>query len=454
MFRAVDPATGAHLYDRALDSAEEVQARLERAHRAWRDWAARAPEARAPLFLALADGLASARDRLAETITREMGKPIVQARAEIDKCAWLCRHVAEHGPADLEEPEVRLDGARARIRWAPQGLVLGIMPWNFPFWQVFRFAVPTLMAGNGVIIKHAPNVPGCAEAIAALFAEAGFDAFETIFVEPADCEAVIADERVRGVSLTGSRRAGREVAALAGRYLKKSVMELGGADPYIVLEDAELEQAVRTCVAGRLLNSGQTCIAAKRWIVVDAVYDAFRELAVEELGRAVLDSPMDEATTVGPIAREDLRARLDAQVRESEKRGARIVLGGRIPDGPGFFYPVTLLEDVVPGMPAFDEELFGPAAVLIRASDEDHAVRLANASRYGLGAGVFSRDVARAERLAERLDVGAVAVNDFVKSDPRLPFGGVKESGYGRELAAIGMREFVNIQTITVPEAA
>ncbi len=343
-----------------------------------------------------------------------------------------------------------MDSGEAWVRFEPLGVILGIMPWNFPFWQVFRFAVPALFAGNGILIKHAPNVPGCAAAIVELFHRAGISAFEHLYIDEAMAEAVIADARIAGVSLTGSRRAGAAVAAQAGRHLKKSVLELGGSDPYLVLADADPDAASKACSAARLLNSGQTCIAAKRWIVVEAVYDAFRAAVIERLRQAVVGDPLDAATTVGPMARADLREALHAQVQASVTAGATCVFGGELPAGPGFFYPVTLLEDVRPGMPAFDEELFGPVACLIRARDDEHAVELANRSDYGLGAAVFSRDVDRALAIADRLEAGNVAINDFVRSDPRLPFGGIKQSGYGRELSDFGLREFVNIKSVVV----
>ncbi|MDX8402053.1 MAG: aldehyde dehydrogenase family protein, partial [Mariprofundaceae bacterium] len=446
MFIAINPATGEEIRRLPFDDAAVVERKIAAACAAQQAWRAAAVETRASALVRLADALDAGADALARTMTAEMGKPIVQARAEIGKCALLCCHVARHGPAMLPPRSVAMeDGAHAWIRFEPLGVLLGIMPWNFPFWQVFRFAALPLLAGNGILIKHAPNVPGCAEALVRLFHAAGIEAFGHLAIDVADVAAVIADARIAGVSLTCSRRAGRAVAELAGRHLKKSVLELGGTDPYLVLEDADIASAAAACVDGRLLNSGQTCIAAKRWIVVDAVYESFRAAVIERLEQAVPGDPMDETTTVGPMARLDLRRHLHAQVERSIAAGTRCVMGGSIPEGPGFHYPVTLLEDVRPGMPAFDEELFGPVAALIRAADADQAVALANRSDYGLGAGVFTRDTARGLAIAERLEAGNVAVNDFVKSDPRLPFGGIKQSGYGRELTEFGLYEFVNI---------
>ena len=451
MFIAINPATGEEIERRALDSSALREQKIATIAHEQQSWQTLSLEARGACLIRLAGLLQQQQARLARIISREMGKPLKQAEGEIAKCALLCRHVAGHGAAALTTIAVPMDAGRARIQFEPLGVLFGIMPWNFPFWQVFRFAVPALFAGNGILIKHAPNVPGCAAAITELFHAAGINAFEHLYIDTEMAADVIADARIAAVSLTGSRRAGRAVAACAGRHLKKSLLELGGADPYLVLADADLDRAAQACVAGRLLNSGQTCIAAKRWIVVDAVYDAFRDKAMQQLAAAVVGDPMAPSTTAGPMAREDLRRTLHAQVEQSIDAGARLILGGSLPEeGPGFFYPVTLLENVVPGMPAFDEELFGPVACLIRAADEEEAVHLANQSDFGLGAAVFSRDTRRALEVAARLQAGNVAINDFVKSDPRLPFGGVRQSGYGRELSEFGMREFVNIKSVRI----
>jgi len=450
MFIAINPSTGEEIARRTLDSAIELEHKIATVCQQQYAWNALNLEARARALATLAELLEQARTRLARIMTCEMGKPLAQAEAEIAKCILLCQHIAAHGEKALAPKQVPVETGQARLQFEPLGIVFGIMPWNFPFWQVFRFAVPVLFAGNGILIKHAPNVPGCAAAIVELFHAAGIKPFEHLYIDTKMAREVIADRRIAGVSLTGSRSAGAAVAAAAGQHIKKSVLELGGSDPYLVLADADLELAAHTCCAGRLLNSGQTCIAAKRWIVVDTVYEAFREQASQALSDAVVGDPMDAITTVGPMARADLREALHRQVRQSIAAGAKPLLGAEMPDGPGFYYPVSLLENVCPGMPAFDEELFGPVACLIRARDERDAIRLANLSDYGLGAGVFSRDVDRAMIIANQLQAGNVAINDFVKSDPRLPFGGIKQSGYGRELSDFGLREFVNIKTVVV----
>src|SRR5438132_10721391 len=432
-FQSVNPATGEVLETFAATAPQALEQVLAGAEAAWRDWRHRALGERAALLSAVARLLRERKDRYARTMALEMGKPLHQGEAEAEKCAWACEYYAEHGPTFLAREQRRTEASRSYVRFDPLGPVLAIMPWNFPFWQVFRFAAPALVAGNVAILKHAPNVPRCALDLAALFRDAGFPeaVFQSILVEPDAAGRVIADARIRGVTLTGSPRAGASVAEQAGRHLKKTVLELGGSDPFIVLEDADLEAAARTAAEARLLNSGQSCIAAKRFIVVDRVADRFLERFATEFQARRVGDPLAPGTDVGPQARLDLRSTLHRQVEESLGRGARLLLGGRIPEGPGAFYPPTILTAVSEGMPAFDEETFGPVAAVIRARDEGDALRLANASSYGLGASVWSRDTARAERLAGELEVGSVFVNSLVKSDPRLPFGGVKRSGYG-----------------------
>jgi succinate-semialdehyde dehydrogenase/glutarate-semialdehyde dehydrogenase len=382
----------------------------------------------------------------------EMGKPLAQGEAEAEKCATVCDYYAEHAEAFLEQQPRDLDGTAGFVRFDPIGPVLAIMPWNFPFWQVFRFAAPALAAGNVGLLKHASNVTRCALLIEDVFRDAGFPegVFRTLILRNAAVADVIADDRVRAVTLTGSERAGSEVAQHAGQHLKKTVLELGGSDAFIVLADADLARAARTAADARLINSGQSCIAAKRFIVVDAVADRFEERFVAEMRSRIMGDPLAAGTDVGPQARVDLRTVLHRQVQHSVRRGARLATGGAIPAGVGAFYPPTVLLDVRPGMPAFDEEVFGPAAAVIRARDEADAIRLANASPYGLGAAVWTEDRARGRRIAAELDVGCVFVNALVRSDPRLPFGGVKRSGYGRELAEFGLREFVNIKSVAV----
>jgi succinate-semialdehyde dehydrogenase/glutarate-semialdehyde dehydrogenase len=383
----------------------------------------------------------------------EMGKPVTQGQAETDKCAGVCDYYAEHA-ARLLAPEPALTEARTSyVAFAPLGAVLAVMPWNFPLWQVFRFAAPALMAGNVGLLKHASNVTGVALAIEEILHAAGVPraAFRTLLVPSSRVAGLIESPHVAALTLTGSTPAGRAVAAKAGACLKKSVLELGGSDPYVVLEDADLEAAAETCAASRLINGGQSCIAAKRFVVVEPVLREFEERLVQRMRARPMGDPLDEATAVGPQARADLRDELDRQVEASVAKGARVRLGCVVPAGPGAFYPPSVLSDVTPGMPAFDEELFGPVAAVVAARDEQDAIRLANHTVFGLGAAVFTRDLARGERIARHeLQAGSCFVNAFVRSDPRLPFGGIRESGYGRELGAFGIREFVNVKTVYV----
>jgi succinate-semialdehyde dehydrogenase/glutarate-semialdehyde dehydrogenase len=383
----------------------------------------------------------------------EMGKPLAQGRAEAEKCAWVCDFFAEQAEAFLAPRSIPTDASKSLVVFQPLGVVLAVMPWNFPFWQVFRFVAPALMAGNAGLLKHASNVSGCALAIEEILHAAGFpkELFRTLLVGSPRVAALIEAPQVKAVTLTGSTPAGRSVAAKAGERLKKTVLELGGSDPYLILEDADLEPAAETCVASRLINGGQSCIAAKRFIVVEPVRKRFEELFVARMRASRMGDPLEEGVDLGPQARRNLRDELHAQVRRSVERGARLVLGGTLPAGKGAYYPPTVLADVGKGMPAYDEELFGPVAALIAARDEADAVRIANDSPFGLGAAVFTRDLARGQRIAaEALEAGSCFVNSFVKSDPRLPFGGIKESGYGRELASFGIQEFVNIKTVYV----
>jgi succinate-semialdehyde dehydrogenase/glutarate-semialdehyde dehydrogenase len=449
-FQSVNPATGAVLEAFEETGLGALEGVLAGAEAAWRDWRRQPYAARAALFHETGRLLRERKSRYARTMALEMGKPLAQGEAEVEKCALACDYYAEHAAALLAPEERQTEASRSYVRFDPLGPVLAVMPWNYPFWQVFRFAAPTLMAGNVGILKHAPNVSRCALEIEALFRDAGFPAgaFQAIFVEPDVVARVIADDRVRAVTLTGSPRAGGSVAERAGRHLKKTVLELGGSDPFIVLADADVAAAARAAAEARLVNSGQSCIAAKRFIVVAAVADRFLEAFGAELGRRRVGDPLQPGTEVGPQARIDLRVSLHRQVEESVAHGARLVFGGRVPEGPGAFYPPTLLTAVGPGMPAFDEETFGPVAAVIRARDEADALRLANASAYGLGASLWTGDRERAERLAAELEAGCVFINAIVKSDPRMPFGGIKRSGYGRELSEFGLREFVNIKGV------
>jgi succinate-semialdehyde dehydrogenase/glutarate-semialdehyde dehydrogenase len=450
--RSVNPTTGEVLETFTETSRRELDGILEQSERAFQDWRRRPWSERSRLLRAAAGVLREGKSKYARAMALEMGKPLAQGEAEAEKCALVCDYYAEHGEAFLAQQPRDLDGTASFVRFDPIGPVLAIMPWNFPFWQVFRFAAPALAAGNVALLKHASNVTRCALLIEAVFKDAGVPdgAFRTLILRSAAVRDVIADPRVRAVTLTGSERAGSEVAEQAGRHLKKTVLELGGSDAFIVLADADLARAARTAADARLINSGQSCIAAKRFIVVEAVADRFEEQFTMEMRSRVMGDPLAARTEVGPQARVDLRTTLHRQVQQSVRRGARLATGGAIPSGAGAFYPPTVLLNVRPGMPAFDEEVFGPAAAVIRVKDEADAVRIANASSYGLAAAVWTEDRARGKRIAAELDVGCVFVNALVRSDPRLPFGGVKRSGYGRELSEFGLREFVNIKSVAV----
>ncbi len=450
--QSINPATGEVLETFAETSAAELDKILERADSASCDWRRQPVAQRADRLRAAARALRERQADYARTMALEMGKPLAQGAAEVEKCAWACDYYAEQGEVLLAPQPRATEAVRSYIRFDAIGPVLAIMPWNFPFWQVFRFAAPALLAGNAGVLKHATNVSRCALEIEEVFRRAGFPEglFRAVLLQNADVAAVIADPRIRAVTLTGSDRAGTQVAEQAGRHLKKTVLELGGSDPFIVLADADIDAAARTAAEARLINSGQSCIAAKRFIVVAAVADRFLEPFAAAMRARRVGDPLDAATQIGPQARLDLRANLHRQVLASVERGARVILGGDLPKGRGAYYPPTVLVAVEPGMPAFDEETFGPVAAVIRAKDESDAIAIANASAYGLGASLWTRDRERGERLAGALEAGSVFVNALVKSDPRLPFGGVKRSGYGRELSEYGLREFVNVKTVWV----
>jgi len=451
-FLSVNPATGEEFFRAEGHRPNQVEAILEDAAQAAPAWRAVPVEARCRLLQQAAAVLRARRDEFARIITLEMGKLTAEARAEIEKCAACCDYYAEHAAGFLADETIPTDASRSLVSHEPLGTVLAIMPWNFPFWQAIRCAAPALAAGNTVLLKHASNVPQCALAIERMFAEAGFPegVFRTLLVGSAAVERLVADARVHAVSLTGSEGAGRAVAAQAGKHLKKAVLELGGSDPFIVLDDADLELAAAQAVRARFQNAGQSCIAAKRFLVVDRVAEEFLarfRAAVEAL---VPGDPLDPATTLAPMARHDLRDEVHEQVADALTRGARAVTGAQPLDGPGAYYAATILDGVAPGMRAWSEEVFGPVALVIGVRDENEAVEIANASRFGLGGSVWTRDLARGERLARRLECGAAFVNGMVKSDPRLPFGGVKDSGYGRELSRHGIREFVNAKTVWI----
>jgi succinate-semialdehyde dehydrogenase / glutarate-semialdehyde dehydrogenase len=448
----INPATGSEIERIAYMDAATVDRQLTTAADAARLWGSLAPIRRAAFLHDVATKLREQSDALALVATTEMGKPLAQARAEIEKCAWCCDYFADSGPAMLAPQEAHADSARSYVAFRPLGVVLAIMPWNYPYWQVFRAAAPALVTGNAMLLKHAWNTTRCGLEIERIFREAGAPdgLFTTLLMNNEDVDALIADPRIAAVTLTGSERAGVAVASAAGAALKKCVLELGGSDAFVVLDDADVERAAKTAVKARFQNTGQSCIAAKRFIAVAPVYDAFVERFVALAQGERTGDPTDEKTTIGPCARGDLRDGVNAQVRGTLERGARLLLGGTPIDGPGFFYEPTIVSEVRPGMPMFDEEVFGPAAAVVRAADADEAIALANESSYGLGFSIWTRDASAAEELAARVEAGAVFVNGMVASDPRLPFGGVKKSGYGRELSSFGVHEFANIQTVVV----
>ncbi|MCS7000642.1 MAG: NAD-dependent succinate-semialdehyde dehydrogenase [Bacteroidota bacterium] len=449
-FISRNPATGEVIARYGLMSDEELDAALDRAWHAARRWRATSLEERRAAVLRVAEILQMHREEAARLAALEMGKPIVQGRAELDKCAWACRSLADQAEAALAPVDVPTEFRRSRVVFEPLGVVLAIMPWNFPFWQVIRAAIPAMLAGNAVLVKHSPEVTGCALLLDRMMAEAGLaEVYTTIRASHQQIAALIGDARIAGVTLTGSTRAGRHVAARAGEALKKTVLELGGSDPYLVLDDADLAYAAETCAATRMINSGQSCIAAKRFIVLESVRSAFEEMLVEHMRRYQPADPLAEETMLGPLARPDLAETLAAQAAKSIEEGARVLLAGG-PTGSGAYVRPIVLTDVQPGMPAFDEETFGPLAVVVPARTEEEAILLANRSTYGLGAAVFTQDLDRAERIAAQLEAGSVFINAFVRSDPRLPFGGIKSSGWGRELSVFGLREFVNIKTVVV----
>ena len=450
--RSVNPATGETLEEFAAATPADVDGAIQSADSAFRAHRGLTPEQRAGWLRAAAGVLRAERPRFARTMALEMGKPLSQGEAEVEKCAKGCEHYAEKGPAYLADEPCEVEGASASVRYAPLGVVLAIMPWNFPFWQVFRFSAPALLAGNAAILKHAPSTPRCALEIEDVWRRAGVPKglFHSVLAEVEAVPRILADPRVVAVTLTGSDRAGADVASKAGASLKKCVLELGGSDPFVVLEDADLDEAARVGVEARLQNSGQSCIAAKRFVVVQPALDGFVSRFVRLAAAKKTGDPLQPGVDLGPQARLDLRHHLAQQVDRTVACGAQVALGGHVPHGRGAFYPPTVLVGVQPGMSAFDEETFGPVAAVVAAKDEDDAVRLANATSYGLGASLWTQDLDHARRLVPRLEAGSVFVNAMVKSDPRLPFGGVKRSGYGRELSEHGAREFTNVQTVWI----
>jgi len=453
MIIAINPTTGKMLEKYEKTSSDEIVERLAKTHQAFQTWRRTSFSERAPMMKKVSVVLTENKSEYARTMALEMGKPLAAGRAEIEKCAWVCEYYAEHAEKMLQPEIIKTDAQKSYAAFNPLGVILAVMPWNYPFWQVFRHAAPGLMAGNGVILKHASNVPGCAAAIEGIFRKAGFpeDLFQNFFISSHQVGDLIEHPTISAVTLTGSKTAGREVAEKAGKMLKKTLLELGSSDPYIILEDADLDKTVEACVTSRLLNSGQSCIAAKRFVVVEVVRRQFEQMLVEQMKNKRMGDPLDEAVEIGPQARFDLRDDLHRQVSQSITKGAVCLLGGEIPEGPGAFYPATVLGDVGKGMPAYEEEIFGPVAAVIPVKNEKEAVYVANDSSFGLGAAVFTRDTKRGEHIAaNHLEAGNCFVNAFVKSDPRLPFGGIKESGYGRELSHYGLKEFVNIKTVYI----
>ena len=449
-FKTINPANEDILAKYQYYSTDHIRSAINDCDLAWQDWKSQSFSARASLLMNLSNLLLTKKEELAEEITNEMGKPLSQAIAEIEKCSWVCEFYATNGEAFLQPEMVESDASKSYVTFEPLGVVFAVMPWNFPYWQVIRFAAPALMAGNAALLKHSPNTSGCALTIEKLFLEAGFPKglFKTVLVDIPQIEEIVSNPRIAAVTLTGSTKAGKSLAALSGRYLKKIVLELGGSDPYIILEDADLELAAEACVTGRLINSGQSCIAAKRFIVAKPIANDFTDLIYQKLKEKKVGDPYAEETDIGPLAREDLRDQLHNQVKASIQSGAKCLLGGDKFASKGFYYPPTLLTNVSKGMTAYSEELFGPVASIIVVKDNEEAIQVANDSIYGLGSAIFSRDIATAELIASKINAGSTFINSFVKSDPRLPFGGVKQSGYGRELSYIGIKEFVNIKTV------
>jgi succinate-semialdehyde dehydrogenase/glutarate-semialdehyde dehydrogenase len=455
--QTINPATGepGKAYD--PHSIDDAKAAAQAAQAAFLDWRRTSFDERSAVLHKAAEILRQRKDEFARLMTEEMGKTLTDGRAEVEKCAFHCDWFADHAEEYLRHEPADIGGGEAFIAFNPIGIVLAVMPWNFPFWQVFRAAAPALMAGNGMLLKHASNVPGCALAIEEVLHQAGVPKtlFRTLLLPSKDVEVLIKDDNVAAVTLTGSVPAGKSVATAAGSVLKKCVLELGGADAYVVLEDADIAAAAKIAATARMVNGGQSCIAGKRFIVVRSVVEAFEQAMVEAMRGYEIGDPMQEGTKLGPMQSVKARDEIHSQVEESVARGARLLLGGKVPDRPGAWYPATVLSDVRPGQPAHDEEVFGPVAAIIAAEDEAEAIRIANASEFGLGSGVLTGNLNRGRRIAaEELEAGMSFVNENVRSDPRTPFGGVKHSGFGRECGVFGIREFVNIKTVHVKAAA
>lgn len=447
-----NPATNEPLSSFRMHTDEEVAEILKKMDANFQTYRKTSFDERASCMHKAADLLEERKLQYAETMTLEMGKTLKSSVAEVEKCAWVCRYYADNAQAFLQDEIVDTDASKSLIVYRPLGIVLAVMPWNYPLWQVFRFAAPALMAGNVGVLKHASNVPQSALNIEEVFRDAGFPeyTFKTLLISSKQVEPILKNDMVKAATLTGSGPAGSAVASRAGSEIKTTVLELGGSDPYLVLHDADIDHAAEQCKASRLLNAGQSCIGAKRFIVVEEIYEEFVSLFATKMGEAIMGDPMQEVD-LGPMARHDLRDEVHEQVVQSVKNGAELILGGHIPNDEGAYYPPTILTNVGPGMPAYDEEIFGPVAAVIKAKDEQDAIRIANDTEFGLGACVFTQDLDRGERIAkEEINAGSCFVNQYVKSDPRLPFGGIKKSGYGRELSYYGIREFVNIKTVYI----
>lgn len=450
--KSVNPHNGKLIKEYTPHIQEQVEKILTDTHTASKDWSALSIEQRGELMRKAAQVLNSDKEHYAHLMAKEMGKVLSEGVSEVEKCAWVCEYYADNAQEFLAPISIKTDAQDSYVRFDPLGTVLGIMPWNFPFWQVFRFAVPALMAGNTALLKHSSNVSGCALEIEDVFKKAGFpdNIFRTLLIPGSDISSVIEDSRVSAISLTGSAPAGISASVSAAKKLKKSVLELGGSDPYLVFEDAELDLAIEKISKSRMINSGQSCIAAKRFIVHKNILPQFSEALIQKFESLNMGDPTIHGSDIGPQAKEKLRDELHDQVLRSEELGAKILLGGKKPDGPGAYYPPTLLSEVKKGMPAFDEELFGPVGAIISFESDEEALELANDSDFGLGSAIFTQDKTRIGTFTSKLQAGCVFVNDFVKSDPRLPFGGIKTSGHGRELSDFGIREFVNIKSVSI----
>ena len=452
-FKTINPTTGKEIASHTYMTDEQVEESIQQSHKAFLKWKTKSIEERGEIIKSIGKELQNYKKELAELMTDEMGKLLSQSNHEVDLCTSICNYSAENAPEFLKSEERKLDNGRGIITYSPIGIIYGIQPWNYPSYQVLRYTIVNLMAGNSILLKHASNVTGTAKLLKSIFDTAGLPEglFNVMVIEHEQSNAIIEHKLVRGVTLTGSPVAGEKIGEKAGAQLKKTVLELGSNDAYLVLDDADIDLAVEKSVMGRIYNNGETCIAAKRFIATEKVYDEFKKKFVKAMDALKIGDPKNEDTELGPMAREDLRDKIHEQVQESVEKGADVLCGGKIPEGEGCFYPATVLSNVSPGQPAYDDELFGPVASLIKAKDDEDAMRIANDSRFGLGGGIFSKDVEKATKLAEQhFDTGMVFINSFGLAEPSMPFGGVKDSGYGREHGGFGMKEFVNVKSIII----